>query len=229
MKQKTAYSVIIFDLDGTLINTAPDVRLAINKTLALYNQPGINLSEIYPLLGRGVTFMMEKSFLKIGMALNKSEIKKTVANYLNFYRECPVVDTEIYPGVVEVLSVLKKNGVRLGICTNKPSTMTMLILDRLGLTPFFEAILAGEDVKYPKPDGRHIHEVLKKMDSSNLKAVMVGDTSVDMAAAEDAGIPFIGVSYGYEGNKLNSKCLINSILDLPTVLNTISLREEKIS
>lgn len=218
---------IIFDLDGTLINTAPDVRLAINKTLALYGLPSLSLTEVYPLMGKGASVMLERAFFKNGINLTSAEITKSVNQYLNFYQENPVVDTEIYHGVLEILEKLKKNKISLGICTNKPAIMTDLVLDRLHLTNFFDVVVAGENVQYPKPDGRHILDVLKNMRMLHSQAVMVGDSEIDKLAADDAGVSFIGVSYGYDPHQLKADIIINSFLDLPAALNKVSDKEKE--
>lgn len=219
---KNNFQCVIFDLDGTLINTAPDVRLALNHTLLNYGQCEMTTSEIYALLGGGVRMLIEKAFAKNNLSISAEEIEKAIACYLEYYKANPVVETKIYPGVIEVLNTLKSAGIRLGICTNKPSVMTSLVLNKLEMDHFFAAVLAGDEVRKPKPDGDHIHELLKKMGTADCLTAMVGDSEIDKASAENAGIPFIGVRYGYDPDQLNHTHMINHFGELPAALAKIS-------
>lgn len=215
---------VIFDLDGTLINTAPDVRLALNHMLASYGQPELTTPDIYALLGGGARKMIETAFLKSNVTLQADEIDKAIRCYLEFYKSNPVVETTIYPGVLDVLTSLKNAGIALGICTNKPSVMTKIVLKKLAMDHFFAAVLAGDEVAKPKPDGAHIHDVLKKIGIVDCQAVMVGDSEVDKASAEQAGIPFIGVRYGYDLGQLSHSHMIDHFGELPAILSTISTK-----
>lgn len=192
------FTSIIFDLDGTLIDTAPDVRLALNHTLESYGLPPIKMDEIYNIIGHGAMPLLKRAFARHGVVLADEEAEKAVCTYLNYYQAYPVVETLIYPKVREVLQAFKDSDIKMGICTNKPSVMAHLVLEKLDLKHFFKAIVAGDEITHAKPHPHHIHAVLRKMNVEDLKTVMVGDSEIDRKSAEQAGIPFIGVSYGYD-------------------------------
>lgn len=215
---------IIFDLDGTLINSIPDVRLALNHTLTIYGQPEIEHDEIVKLIGDGIHPLITKAFAKTNVVLKTAEINKAISHYLDYYKSNPVVATNIYPDVVNTLQQFKENGLELGICTNKPSIMTKIILEKLNLKHFFTAIISGDEMSHAKPHPDHIQEILRQMNVINLPSVMVGDSIIDKLSAENANIPFIGVSYGYGGNQLNSDMMINHFSELPAALYYLSTR-----
>lgn len=222
MKSKAfAFTSVIFDLDGTLINTAPDVRLALNHMLSVYGQPEIAPDDIYPLIGGGARNLIQKAFENNQIELPEAKINQALACYLNFYKAHPVVETTIYPGVVEVLQELKNAGMKLGICTNKPGVMTGIVLEKLNLKQFFAAVVAGDEVAQSKPHELHIQEVLKLLQVSPLLSVMVGDSEIDKMSARNAGIPFVGVSYGYDAHAFSGDNIIHTFSELPFALQQI--------
>lgn len=215
----TTLKAIVFDLDGTLINTAPDVRLALNHMLGKYHLPSINSNEeIYELIGLGAIPMIQRAFTKFGKTISIEELPVARACYLTYYQQNPVVESYIYPNVIPVLEQLRKNGIHFGICTNKPSVMTHLVLEQFQLKDYFSAIVAGDDVAQPKPHGQHILDVLDKMGCDTKSAIMVGDSDIDKASAFDAGIDFIGVTYGYSRIPISANILIDHFHELPNIL-----------
>lgn len=213
---------VIFDLDGTLINSAPDVRLSLNYALSFYSNQAITIDDdIYELIGHGVRVMFERACAKIGIYLTNLELQDAIHIYLEYYQANPIVGTYLYPHVVELLCKLENAGIRMGICTNKPSVMTNLILDKLHLKHFFEVISSGDEVKNPKPHGDHLFDILKQLHIDANHAVMIGDSDVDKVAAENAGIPFIGVRYGYAGMQFTSQYMISNLFELLGGINSI--------
>jgi phosphoglycolate phosphatase len=217
---------IVFDLDGTLINTVPDVLLALNHTLVTFGQSKIAAHEIHGLIGKGAKHLLKNAFKQVNAQLVGAEMNLALECYLSYYAAHPVVETQIYPDVVDVLQHLKKANINCGICTNKPGSVTRIVLDKLNLTSFFSAISCGDEVKYPKPDARHVYETLDGMKSTLTKTVFVGDSFVDQQSAENAGLPFIGVSYGYELTKSSSGIIINNFAELPAMLTQMTLQDK---
>lgn len=218
------FQCIIFDLDGTLVNTVPDVRLALNHTLLNYGQCEMRTEEICALLGGGVRMLIQKAFAQHQVELDEVALKEAISCYLAYYQENPIVETQVYPGVFDVLKILRDEGIKLGICTNKPSMITRIVLHKLNLDHYFSAVLAGDEVQKPKPHGDHIHAVIRKLENSSRSAVMVGDSVIDKLSAQDAGIPFIGVRYGYDAEQFQHTHMINCFSELPTALEKISLQ-----
>lgn len=209
---------VVFDLDGTLVDTIPDVHIALNSMLATYGLKGIERSAIYSLIGNGAKAMVKKAFSLNEQNLNESDAEAATKIYLNYYRAKPVVETKIYPGVVPILKQFIKAKIKLAICTNKPGVMANIVLQRLNLNNYFEIIVAGDEVKKPKPHADHINIILENMKVKPEAAAMVGDSDIDLQCAQNAGIEFVGVSYGYQSDKLKSAKVIDHFIELPNVL-----------
>ncbi len=219
------FKAIIFDLDGTLIDSAQDVCHALNKLLIAHECQTIDPNHIYGYLKQGVHWLIKTSFLKSKKELNAEEIKALAETYLLNYQAEPIARTKIYPGVVDTLALFQKRGIKLSICTNKPSIMTHLVLEKLQLSSFFDAIVAADDTPLLKPYPEHIYETILKMNMElNADVVMVGDSDNDILAARKANIPVVAANYGYSGlaiAHLEPDACIDDFFSLPHVLEQI--------
>jgi phosphoglycolate phosphatase len=225
MKYEKHLRSIIFDLDGTLVNTVPDVLLSLNYTLATFGRPTIDESEITGLIGNGARFLMENAFTKSHIPYTHFDIDAALACYLKYYTQNPVVATRIYPNVIEVLQEFYDSGLTLSICTNKPGVITRVLLHELKLEHFFSIVLCGDEVSYPKPNAQHILDVINRTNGKLAEAVLIGDSLVDKICAENAGIPFVGVSYGYDLDESANCILIDNFNELPEALHKLTLEE----
>jgi phosphoglycolate phosphatase len=216
---------IVFDLDGTLINTIPDVIHALNHTLVSFGQSKIQAHEIFSLIGNGAPHLINNAFKKYDRVLAEDELNSALAIYLNYYATHPIVDTTIYPIVVTTLKQFKNDGINLGICTNKPGFITRLVLEKLNLMDIFSAVSCGDEVSQPKPHAQHLLELLKSMDAKASLSVYIGDSEVDRLTAVNADIAFIGVTYGYELNAESSNNMINHFHELPAALRLLTTQE----
>jgi phosphoglycolate phosphatase len=227
MKYKTDnISSIIFDLDGTLVNTVPDVLLSLNYTLNSFGRPAINNEDIYDLIGNGARFLLENAFTKTKMPFTSFDIDAALACYLQYYSEHPIVETTVYPHVEELLHHFANSGITLSICTNKPRVITQVLLDKLNLKHLFAVVLSGDEVSFPKPNAQHIYDVINRTSGDLAQAVLVGDSLVDKICAENAGIPFIGVSYGYDLDASADCLMIDNFYELPAALIKITEKEK---
>lgn len=188
---------VVFDLDGTLIDSVPDVCAAVNRVLESRRRPPLGIDRVRAMVGDGARVMLDLAFAGCGDPLPADAIDGVVAQYLEFYKQEPVKRTIVYPGVRRVLKSLADRGVPMGVCTNKPYVMSTIVLEKLDLAPFFCGVTGGDNVPHRKPDGRHITLTLDLMGADPAVAVMVGDNETDVAAARDAGLPVVAVSYGY--------------------------------
>lgn len=193
----TLFDTVIFDLDGTLINSLPDVLSALNKTLKKYGRAAISLEQLLDFISGGAKNLIINALRITGDLISDKEIDSAKELYLSYYRNNPVEKTYVYPGVFECLDVLKDNNINLVLCSNKPNCMVDVVLEKLGLKKYFDAISGGDDVKNTKPAAEHLKFSLDKMQKKYHQVIMCGDGDTDILAARAFGIPIAWVSYGY--------------------------------
>lgn len=182
---------IVFDLDGTLIDSAPDLARAANAVLAEEGCAPLDLAEVVSFIGNGVPRLVELVAGARGLAGGPD----MVARFMAHYNAAPVGLTRPYPGVVPALEALLAAGHMMGICTNKPEAPAREILGALGLERFFDAVLGGDSLDARKPDPRPLTHVVAQLGGT--RALYVGDSEVDAETADRAGVPFLLFSEGY--------------------------------
>ena len=198
---------IIFDLDGTLVDTAPDLAAVTDAILAQHGRPPVGIEAIRPMVGDGARRMLERGFEATGGLPGEAELQAAVAAYMVHYGE-HIADSSLpFPGVVAALDARKRAnwsrraGSRLGVCTNKTERFAVKLLDALGLLGRFGAVVGGDTLPEKKPAAGHILGTLTRMggnlDLAASEAVMVGDSINDVLAARAARVPVIAVSFGY--------------------------------
>jgi len=213
---------IIFDLDGTLIDSAPDLRTACNKLLAVHQRRPITMEETKKFVGNGAAKLVERAFAATGASVQDQEIATLTKGFLAFYDGHEADETQPYPGVMAVLDQLAGQGYRLALCTNKPKEPTENLLRDLGMSGFFELVLGGDELARKKPDPQMIHYILEQMNVAPGDAVMVGDSSNDIDAANNAGVRNVAVSYGYRKvpvSELGAGYIIDRFDDLAGILD----------
>jgi phosphoglycolate phosphatase len=209
---------VIFDLDGTLIDSAPDLQLAVNRMLAGYGRGPLPVTQIRRMVGDGAGALIERVLDASG--LPDALQGEAVHAFLAFYAEDPVTHTQLYPGALETLDALKERGLPLALCTNKPEAPAREVLTRLHLAEYFPQVVGGDTFPFRKPDPRMLLRLLAP-GTSPLSAVLVGDSEVDAATAQAAGVPFILMSYGYHRTplaQLTSTAVLDDLRALPGVL-----------
>jgi phosphoglycolate phosphatase len=192
--------VILFDLDGTLIDSAPDLALAINHMLTSLNRPTFSDDTIRSWVGNGAEFLVKRGLSgssEIDEHLDSNLFKKALQIFLNFYKENLCVDTKLYPNVGASLKIIKAQGYRLVIVTNKPIDFVAPILTGLALDGLFETVLGGDSLPKRKPDPLPLLHICQQFAVSVEQCLMVGDSKNDILAAKAANMESIGLSYGY--------------------------------
>jgi phosphoglycolate phosphatase len=193
---------IVFDLDGTLVDSAPDMHAAANRTLTAAERPGISPAETRRFIGDGVRRFVERAFAATGPALDITALDAAEATFLADYENHASDLTRPYPDVIETLTTLKRAGHRLAVCTNKPQTASERLLADLRLDGFFERVGGGDRYPVRKPDPGHLLGVLGELGVQPEAAVMVGDNENDAETARAAGVHFVLFSYGYARSPL---------------------------
>lgn len=207
-----APGTLLFDLDGTLVDSLPDLTLALNAVLAAAGLPpaGLELTRRY--VGDGARLMLERGFATHGRAVPADGLER----FLAVYEEHLTAATRPFPGVVQTLAALAEAGWRLAVCTNKTERHSRMVLQALGLLPLFADVAGGDTWPERKPDGRHLTRTLARMGAPGSGAVMVGDGVNDLLAARAAGLPCVIVAWGYgEPASLGGDRLIAAMEELP--------------
>lgn len=215
------FPAIIFDFDGTLIDSAPDIALGLNRLLVQEGRSELPLADVHAMIGDGAARLVEQAFAATGAALAPDALAPMTARYLDLYGALPVDRACLYPGVVQTLAALKAAGHRLGLCTNKPAGISHDLLAELGLAPFFDAVAGGDTVAEKKPHPAPLLWVMDRLGVGASGAVMVGDNANDVAAARGAGVPAVAVAYGYPRMPLadlGADIIIDRFADLPAGL-----------
>ncbi len=188
---------IIFDLDGTLIDSAPDLHAIANMVLNAHGHKPLTLETVASFIGNGIPKLVERCFDTAQSPLEGEAFDKAVAMFLEEYAQAPAKYSTLYPGVLEALQELKDKGYKMGICTNKTESMAVLIVNEMGLAPFFDVITGGDRLPQKKPAPEPLINCAKEMGCAPDEYVYIGDSEVDARTAKSAGAPFILFTEGY--------------------------------
>ena len=199
MKQKFT---ILFDLDGTLVDTAPDLMRAHNHVMKKFGYPTKSTEEIRNLVGQGAGAMLGRSIWgqakkEFGKVQDDKIKKEMVKDFVDFYGKNIVNESTLITGVREFLIWSKKNDISMAVCTNKQEHLAIDLLKKIGIYNFFEYVAGHNTFDYCKPDPRHLTSVIEILDGDIKKTLMIGDSETDANAAKSAGIPVILLEDGY--------------------------------
>ena len=185
--------IALFDLDGTLLDSAPDLHSALDRLMAAHGRPGFAREEVWRMIGDGVAVLVQRACA----ARNLSPDPGLVAEFLADYEAHAADETRPFPGIPEVLAELRAEGWRLAVCTNKPERAALIVLDGMGLSPMLEAVGGGDSFPVRKPHPGHPLGLLARMGGEASRAVLIGDHANDIQAARAAGIAAVFAAWGY--------------------------------
>ena len=205
MKQKFT---VLFDLDGTLIDTAPDLMNAHNHVMQKFGYETKSTEEIRNLVGKGAASMIGRSLWsqarKELKKIDDEKIKsKMVDEFIDYYGKNIAVESKLLPGVLEFLKWCKKNNISMAVCTNKTEHLAVDLLKQINVFDYFEYVAGYNTFDYCKPDPRHLTNVIEIIQGELKKSIMIGDSETDSESAKAAGLPFILVEDGYTDKTIN--------------------------
>ncbi len=212
---------LIFDLDGTLVDSLADLRSAINRLLAQLRLQPVSLAEARVMLGDGANAFVQRAVEARGLAPDPAERERLTRRYLEFYNAHPVLETRPYPGVPESLERLARLGYACAICTNKPKHAALAVLEALDLARFFGAVVCPEDVRNRKPHPDHLAAAVAALGRDPKTAVMIGDSANDVGPARALGVPIVVMAYGYSleaARSLGADLVLERFADLEAAL-----------
>ena len=219
------FDTVIYDLDGTLIDSAKDMQVAVSRVLADHGLPPVTEDDLRNYMGQGSKVTMGKAFAKFGRTLDDASLSAATAEFVRYYEADPVSHTVAFDGVAAVVARFAGLGLKQGVCTNKFERPSRMILEHLRLMPPIAAVAGADTFPVRKPDPRHILMLIERLGSSPDRAVMVGDSVHDVAAAHAAGLPAVLVSWGYTdtpASELGAEAVIERFDALPQALEQIA-------
>jgi phosphoglycolate phosphatase len=188
---------LIFDLDGTLVDTAPDLVGAANHALSLINRPPLPEAQFRHLVGHGALNLIKRCIAETGEPVADDVVKRLYDALLSYYGDNIANESKVFDGVIPLLEKAKVHGIRMGVCTNKVEHLSHKLLGEIGLAKYFDAVVGGDTLPVMKPDVAPYHEVAKRLGVAPLSSFMIGDSETDIRTAQNVGVPVIAVSFGY--------------------------------
>lgn len=221
------FDTVLYDLDGTLIDSARDMQEAVSRVLADHGLPPVTEDDVRIFMGQGSKVTMGKAFAKYGKTLDEAALGAVTREFVRHYEADPVSHTVAFDGVADVVARFDRLGLKQGVCTNKFERPSRIILEHLKLMPPITDLAGADTFPVRKPDPRHILMLLERMGSSASRAVMIGDSIHDVEAAHAAGVPAVLVSWGYTArpaSELGAEAVIERFDALPQALEQLVTR-----
>lgn len=188
---------VIFDLDGTLAETAPDLMQATNHVLSVHSRSPISPDQLRSFIGHGARALIARGFEATGEPVPPGGMEPLYELFVTYYAANIAVGSSLFPGARELLERCRQEGIALGVCTNKLEGLSVQLLDALDASHYFGAIVGPDTIGIAKPDPAPYRETLRRLGGTHLRSVMVGDSETDIKTARAAGVPAIGVTFGY--------------------------------
>jgi phosphoglycolate phosphatase len=223
--------IVVFDLDGTLVDTAPDLINALNFILGREGLPPVPLHAARNMIGAGARRLLERGLELDGRAAGFEDITRLTNDFIDYYAAHIADLSRPFEGLESALDDLGARGYRFAVCTNKLEWLSKLLLDRLGLSARFSAICGADTFGVSKPDPAILRQTIARAGGQLASAIMVGDAGPDIGVARRAGIPVIGVEFGYTEvpiADLKPDRLISHLSDLPAAVESLMLHRSSI-
>jgi len=217
-----AKPILLFDLDGTLIDSAPDLVETLNTILMRHGRTTLPIEAVKKLVGDGARALLERGFKETGAPAE--DLDALFDEFIDIYVPNCAVHSRPFDGVIETLDGFADAGYRMGVCTNKPQAPSETMLRELGLMPYFETVVGGDYFPVRKPDPQHLLGALELMEAPGHPAIMVGDSYNDVASARNAEMPVILVTFGYTTTpveELGGDILVDRFSDIPAAVTRL--------
>ena len=217
--------IVVFDLDGTLVDTAPDLINALNYVLDREGMPAVPMDKARSMIGQGARKLIERGLEVDGRDVSVADINRLTGDFIDYYAAHIADESRPFEGLEASLTELSGLGYRFAVCTNKLEWLSKLLIEKLDLTARFDAICGADTFGVSKPDPVILQQTVARAGGSMASAIMVGDAGPDIGVARRAGIPVIGVEFGYTDvpiAELKPDLLIGHFRELPGAVEKLS-------
>jgi phosphoglycolate phosphatase len=195
---------LIFDLDGTLVDTAPDLHAATNHVLSTLKRRPVTMEQVRAFVGHGARALIVKGCEATGEPVDQRDIEALYQKFIIYYAANIAANSRPYPGLLELLDRCQSAGIAMGVCTNKLESLSIQLLNALDMTKYFSAVVGPDTIGIAKPDPRPYAETLKRMERKIAHSLMFGDSETDIKTAQNASVPVIAVSFGYTAQHVSA-------------------------
>lgn len=215
------FKSVVFDLDGTLVDSAGDIAAALNAAMALHGIPAFAIDDVKMMIGGGSAVLIEKAAIAAGLPLDADGKSALLAEFMTVYKTVSAEGRGLYPGAIELLKLLKEQGMHVALCTNKPDPVTHVAVKALGIGPYLDFIIGARDEMPKKPYPDMLHACLQPFGIDAAHAVMVGDSGADHGAARAAGTAIVMVDFGYSKvpvHSLEPDAVVSHLSEIPAAM-----------
>ena len=197
MHQRLSPPLLVFDLDGTLADTAGDLMATLNVILAREGLAAVELAQARAMVGGGARLLIQRGLTANGITASESRLDEMLVDFLAYYEAHIADETALFPGVAAALDRFEAAGFTFAVCTNKVEYPSVLLLTALGIAGRFRAICGKNTFRVSKPDGEALLQTIARAGGDRDRAVMIGDSKIDIDTARNAGVPVVAVNFGY--------------------------------
>jgi phosphoglycolate phosphatase len=216
---------VVFDLDGTLVDSAPDIAEALNLARAAIGGAPFPVEKVHEFIGGGSALTIKRALVADGVALSEEDEGALLRQFMTHYERISAEGRGLYPGAHELLGGLSGDGVALGLCTNKPAPVTRIAIDALGITRYFGSVVGAREDVPKKPDPAMLALVLSELGVAVADAVMIGDSAADVGVARAAGIPVLVSASGYTKTPpadLGADAVYETLAEIPALMSGLA-------
>jgi len=216
---------LVWDLDGTLVDSAPDLASALNTILDMRGFASLSLATVRGMIGNGVPKLVERGFNALGIRPDPTQLDELVVIFMKEYVACATDQTRPYPQIVETLQQVREMNIPMGVCTNKPEAISRQILEGLGMSRFFGSVVGGDTTSARKPDALPLLTCLHQLATEPQASLMIGDSAVDVNSARAAGVIVGLVPWGYRPTpvqELGADFILNDLGTLPDLIRNFT-------
>ncbi len=209
---------VVFDLDGTLVDSAPDIAQSLNFAVSSIGLPPFDLDDVHAMIGGGSRVLLDRAFDKAGIDRGDPRKPEVFDRFMDMYERESAAGRGLYPGAMALLADLGAAGIKRGLCTNKPEPITRVVVEALGISRHFEAVVGARDDIPKKPDPAMLHATFASLGVTAADAVMIGDSHADVGVSRAAGCPIVLVSFGYSkvpARELGADAVVDQLSDVP--------------